>query len=223
MVILLSVLVILYTFVFIYVSANKQKIIKQVTGEIGKKLSGDVTIGDVDLNFFSHFPTISVALHNVLITDTLYAQHHHAFFTGEQVFVNVGVINMIRKKSFITGFQIDKATFYLYTDTSGYSNKYLFNPKKDTVAANANSAGRNELKKIELNDVELIEDDRQKNRLHDIVVNTLKLDLEDKDDATFRFAAKANFLVKSLAFNLERGSFVKNKTFRGNFGTSVTR
>ena len=216
-VILLSVLVILYTFVFIYVSANKQKIIKQVTGEIGKKLSGDVTIGDVDLNFFSHFPTISVALHNVLITDTLYAQHHHAFFTGEQVFVNVGVINMIRKKSFITGFQIDKATFYLYTDTSGYSNKYLFNPKKDTVAANANSAGRNELKKIELNDVELIEDDRQKNRLHDIVVNTLKLDLEDKDDATFRFAAKANFLVKSLAFNLERGSFVKDKTFRGNF------
>ena len=52
-VILLSVLVILYAFVFIYVSANKKKIIKQVTDEIGKKLSGDVTIGDVELSFFS--------------------------------------------------------------------------------------------------------------------------------------------------------------------------
>ncbi len=216
-VILLSVLVILYTFVFIYVYANKQKIIKQVTGEIGKKLSGLVTIGDVDLNFFSHFPTVSVALHNVLVTDTLYAQHHHAFFTGEQVFVNVGVINMIRKRSFITGFRIDKGNFYLYTDTSGYTNKYLFNPKKDTSAGNANTNTRNELKKIELHDVEIIEDDRQKNRLHDIAVKELKLDLEDKDDATFLFSAQADMLMKSFAFNLERGSFVKNKTFRGNF------
>lgn len=216
LVILLSVFVILYAFVFVYVSANKQKIIKQVTQEIGKKLSGNVTIGDVELSFFSHFPTVSVALHNVLITDTLFAQHHHAFFSGEEVFVNVGVINMIRKKSFINGFRIDKGIFYLYTDTSGYSNKYLFNPKKDS-GGGENTRGRNELKKIVLNNVELIEDDRQKNRLHDIVVNELKLDLEDKDESTFLFSAQVDMLVKSLAFNLDRGSFVKNKTLRGNF------
>ena len=216
-VILLTVFVILYAFIFVYVSANKKKIIKQVTDEIGKKITGNVTIGDVELSFFSHFPTIAVNLHNVQITDTMYAQHHHAFFTGEEVFVNVGVVNMIRKKSFITGFRIDKGSFYIYTDTSGYTNKYLFNPKKDSAAGTANNNRRNELKKIVLNNVRLIEDDRQKKRLHDIVVNELKLDLEDKDDAVFLFSTEADMLVNSLAFNLERGSFIKGKRFRGNF------
>ncbi|MDB5200407.1 MAG: AsmA family protein [Chitinophagaceae bacterium] len=217
LVVLLSILVILYTFVFIYVSVNKKKIIKQVTEEIGKKLNGNVTIGDVELSFFRQFPTVSVALHNVQITDTMYAQHHHAFFTGEEVFVNVGVISMIRKRSFINGFRIDKGSFYLYTDTAGYTNKYLFNPKKDAAAGTENSKARNELKKILLNNVRITEDDKQKNRLHDIIVNKLKLDLEDKDDATFLFSVEADMLVNSLAFNLERGSFIKGKTFSGKF------
>ena len=213
----MSVLVVVYTFVFIYVSVNKKKIIKQVTEEIGKKLSGNVAIGDVELSFLSNFPAVSVELHNVQITDTMYAQHHHAFFTGEKVFVIVGVVDMLRKKSFINGFRIDKGSFYLYTDTSGYTNKYLFHPKHDSSAEAQGNKGRNELRKILLNDVHIIDEDKQRNKLHDIVVNKLKLDLEDKDDATFLFSAEADMLVNSLAFNLERGSFIKGKKFSGNF------
>ena len=217
LVVLLSLFVILYTFVFIYVSANKKKIIKQVTEEIGKKLTGKVTIGDVELSFFKQFPAVSVALHNVQITDTMYAQHRHAFFTAEDVYVNVGVVNMIRKKSFINGFRVDNGSFYLYTDTSGYTNKYLFRPKSDSTAATQNNKGRNELRKIVLNNVHLIEENKLKNKLYDIVVRELDLDLEDKDNATFLFSAEADMLVKSLAFNLERGSFIKGKKLRGNF------
>lgn len=207
----------MYTFVFIYVSSNKKKIIKQVTEEIGKKLSGNVTIGDVELSFFSQFPAVSVALHNVQITDSMYHQHKHAFFKGQDVFVSVGVLNMIIKRSFINGFRVDNGNFYLYTDTSGYTNKYLFRPKSDSGAVTETKKGRNELKKIILNNVRVIDDDRRKNKLYDIVVNKLKLDLEDKDDATFLFSAEADMLVKSLAFNLERGSFIKGKKFKGEF------
>ena len=217
LVVLLSVFVILYIIVFAYVSANKKKIIKQVTDEIGKKLNGNISIGNVELSFFSHFPKVSVALHNVMITDTMYAQHHHPFFHGEDVFVNVSVMNMISKKSFINGFRIDKGSFYLYTDTSGYTNKYLFNPKKDPAKGAENNNERNELKNIVLNDVRITDDDKQKNKLFDIQVNDLDLDLEDKDSTVFLFSAKANMLIHSLAFKLQRGSFVKEKTFRGNF------
>ena len=216
-VVLLSILVILYIIVFSYVSVNKKKIIKQVTDEISKKLNGNVSIDNVELSFFRHFPKVSVALHNVLITDTMYTQHHHAFFTGENVFVNVSVMNMITRKSFINGFRIDKGSFYLYTDTGGYTNKYLFNPKKDSSATAAGSNERNELKNIVLNDVRLTDDDRQKNKLFDIQVNDLDLDLEDKDASVFMFSANADMLIHSLAFNLERGSFVKEKTFKGKF------
>ena len=215
--ILLSVLVILYLIGFTYVSINKKKIIKQVTDEVSKKISGHVTIGDVELSFLTHFPKVSVALHNVLITDTLFAQHHHAFFSGEDVYVNVSVINMMMKKSSINGFRIDKGSFYLYTDTSGYTNKYLFNPKKDSSVSNGNNSGRNELKNIVLNQVRITDDDKQKNKLFDIQVNDLDLDLEDKDSGVFLFSAKADLIVHSLAFNIERGSFIKEKTLAGKF------
>lgn len=213
----MSVLVVVYTFVFIYVSSNKKRIIKQVTEEIGKKLSGNVTIGNVELSFLSNFPAVSVELNNVQITDTMYAQHKHAFFTGEKVFVTVGIVSMIRKKSFINGLRVDKGSFYLYTDTSGYTNKYLFKPKGDSAASSQSNKGRNQLKKIILNNVHLVDDNRQRNKLYDIVVNRLKVDLEDKDDATFLFSAETDMLVKSLAFNLERGSFIKGKKLRGEF------
>ena len=213
----MSVFVILYIVVFLYVSANKQKIIKQVTEEISKKLNGNVSIGNVELNFFSHFPKVSVALHNVMITDTMYAKHHHAFFQADDVFVNVSVFNLIRKTSFINGFRIDKGSFYLYTDTSGYTNKYLFNPKRDSTKAGKNDKGRSDLKNIILNNVRLVDDDMQKHKLFDIQVNNLDLDLEDKDATVFLFSANANFLIHSLAFNLTRGSFLKEKTFSGNF------
>ena len=63
----------------------------------------------------------------------------------------------------------------------------------------------------------MIDDDRQKNKLYDIAVKELKLDLDDKDDGVFLFKAKADMLVKSFAFNLAKGSFIKGKTFRGKF------
>ena len=216
-VILLSILVILYVGVVSYMSVNKQKIIKQVTDEIGKKLNGKVSIGNVELSFFSHFPRVSVALHNVMITDTMYAHHHHPFFSGEDVFVNVSVVNMITKKSFINGFRIDKGSFYLYTDTGGYTNKYLFNPKSNPAKGAVNNNERNELKNIALNNVRITDDDKQKNKLFDIQVNNLDLDLEDRDSTVFLFSANANMLIHNLAFNLPRGSFVKEKKFIGNF------
>ena len=217
LIVLLSVFVILYIVVFAYVTANKKQIIKQVTEEIGKKLNGNVTIGNVELNFFRHFPKVSVALHNVMVTDTMYAQHHHAFFQGDDVFVNVSVINLIRKTSFIYGFRIDNGSFYLYTDTSGYTNKYLFNPKRDSTKAGKNDRGRSDLRNIVLNNVRLIDDDKQRHKLFDIQVNNLDLDLEDKDSTVFLFSAKANMLIHGLGFNLQRGSFLKEKMFSGNF------
>lgn len=202
---------------FSYVSANKQKILKQVTDEVGKKLNGKVSISNVELSFFRHFPKMSVALHDVMITDTMYARHHHPFFRGEEVFINLNVINMISKSSFISGVRIEKGSIYLYTDSSGYTNKYLVNPKKDSANNTTNTQGKNELKNIDLADVRITEDDRKMNKLIDIQVNKLNMDLEDKDSTVFIFSAKADMLVHSLAFNLKRGSFLKEKTFQSNF------
>lgn len=63
----------------------------------------------------------------------------------------------------------------------------------------------------------ITDDDKQKDKLFDIQVNELDLDLEDKDSTVFIFSANANMLIHSFAFNLPKGSFVKEKTFSGKF------
>ncbi|GAC1595091.1 MAG: hypothetical protein NVS3B19_17760 [Ginsengibacter sp.] len=215
--IIIAVLILLYLILFTYVYFNKKGIIKQITTEIGKKLNGNLTIDNVDLNFTSQFPQASVDLHNVLLTDTMYSKHHHPFFKGEDVFIKVSVWNLIFKKPAISGFKITNGSVYVYTDTTGYTNKYLFEGKHNTKPDTATIKAKSELKIITLHHVEIIEDDKKKEKLHDVLVNDIVLDLNDKDERTFGYGVKINALIKSLAFNSRRGSFVKGKVLEGNF------
>lgn len=201
---------------FTYVSLNKHRIITQVTNEIGKKLSGKVSIGNVGISFLKHFPKVSVVLYDIQITDTLFTKHQHPFFQAKQVSLKLGILDLVKKQQSITGFRIDDGSFYLYTDTTGYTNRYLFHPGKDS-SAQSSGKKRNILTSIVLKNVRITLDDQQKNKLYDVAVNDLDLKLDDRDDSSFMFFAKANMLVHSLAFNKARGSFIKEKTFIGDF------
>lgn len=207
----------------VYISVNKKSIIKEVTAQIGKKINGNVSIGDVELSFFRSFPKAAVLLHHVLVTDTMFATHHHPFFKADEVYINFGIINLIEKKPSVAGIKIHKGAFYLFTASSGYTNTYLLKPKNNTSQNNTSvSHQANQLKSIELNDVQITLDDRRKNKLYDGVVNNLKVKLKD-DSAKTLFYAKGNILVNSLAFKLSAGSFIKRKIFKGNFNFSVDK
>lgn len=215
--IITGLLLIVYIGIYTYVSMNKASIILQVTDEIGKKISGKVSVEDVELSFFRQFPKISVLLNKVTITDSMYAQHHHAFFRAERLFARLSITKLIRKQSPLNGFRIEKGEIYLYTDSTGYTNSYLVQQKKDTTAV-AGTGDKSELKSIVLKDVSFIIDDRRKEKLHNYFVNDLSVDLDDDEDSTLALAAKANIMVHSMAFNLPRGSFLNETRFTGKFG-----
>lgn len=200
---------------FAYVSINKQKIIAQVIREIETKLNGKLSIGKVELSFVRNFPAVSVLLHDVTLTDTMFSQHKHTFFKGKEVFVSLAVTKLIKKQPPLKGLRIDEGEIYLYTDTAGYTNTYLLRGKKDSTKT-ATGSSNSELKKIVLNKVRITMDDRRKPKMHDLVVNSLKIDMDDADKAT-SFSSKADILVKSLAFNTHKGSYLKDKVFTGNF------
>jgi hypothetical protein len=225
--ILLSILFLLYIIVFIYVSVNKKSIINEVTQEIGKKINGKVSIGDVELSFFRSFPKVAVLLHSVLVTDTIFAQHHHPFFKADEVYAQLSIIKLIKKESAVNGIRIERASIYLFTDTSGYTNTYLLKPRSNSEDSNNNNNNKAtqhtiQLKSIELREVRITIDDRMKKKLLDGIVNNLKVKLYDEEDATF-FSAKADILVNSLAFNLSNGSFIKGKKFEGVFDFRVDK
>lgn len=215
-IIFLGIASILYFSIFIYVLSHRRSIIKEVTEEVGKKLNGTISIGDADISFFSTFPNASVVLHKVVITDSLYLQHHHPFFTGDEIFVQLSISRLLKKEIPINGFKIQKAAIYLFTDSSGYTNEYLFKFKKNSSATVSHSSAKEELKSIVLKNVRITIDDQYKERLHDIGIRELTLKLKDLDSFLL-ISAKANLLIHNLAFNAKRGSFAKEKTFEGNF------
>ena len=220
--IFLAVVVTLVVAVVIYVSVNKKKIIRQVTSEISDQLNGHVVIGNMELSFFRNFPHISVLLHDVSITDTLFNTHHHTFFSGKEVFVSIDVLKLIDHQPPIKGIRLQTGELYLYTDSTGYTNTYLFHLKKDTTGSGGQSEAKNELKNALLRNVRFIVDNRQKRKLHDLVINQIKLKIDNKEDRVL-FAAKADILIKSLAFNTMRGSFVKDKVFSGHFNMALQK
>ena len=216
--IIMGVLLLLMIIVFTYVSLNKQKIIKEVTTELSKKINGTVSIGNVELSFFRNFPKVSVLLHDVKITDTLYAQHKHPFFEAKDVFAQLSIKRLFKKQPPLNGIKVDHGTLYVFTDTSGYSNDYLFKQKRSTPAsAVKDTTEKSELKSIELNDFRVILDDKKRDKLHDLQVKKMNVDLDDKDAQHFLFSVDADIIIHGMGFNLERGSFAKEKTFRAGF------
>lgn len=212
--VLLLLLIILFAAVYIYVSVNKKKIIAEVTAEIGKKINGTVNIKDVKLNFFKNFPKVAVELNDVSVADTMYAVHKHLFFESREVYLTLSITKLIKKETPINGIRIVNGSIYMYTDTNGYTNKYLLKPKTSAPPAGTRATAKeNELKSVKLDNFRIIIDDRQKEKLHDLTVENLDVKLQDSANGT-RFDADADILVNSLAFNLQKGSFLKGKTFR---------
>jgi hypothetical protein len=211
-----GVLLLVYTAAYIYVSANKKDIINQIKEQVADKLNGEVHIGDIDLGFLAQFPSISVELNKVSIRDTLFNQHKHPFFQAEKVYASISVINLIQKQDPLNGIRIDKGELYIYTDTSGYTNSYLLSPKSEVKKPTGQSPRKIQIEDVRLNNVRLVLDDRLKLKLYDFDVSKLQCKITTSD-SSMRLKTKNDILIHSLAFNTQRGSFVKETRFTGDF------
>ena len=213
---LILFIIIVYAGAFFYVKANKAKIIKDLTENVSKKLDGKLTIGDADISVFKNFPRIAVVLKDVSLTDSLYEQHKHAFFAAKDAFVNLNIIKLIKKQDALSGLVLRNANIYFYTDTSGYSNTYLLKSKKDSSGGPKKTDNNINLKKVELQNVRFILDDRKREKLHDFDIKKIAMKLNDEDDI-LNINTDANLFIHSMAFNLPKGTFLKESSFEGDF------
>ncbi len=213
--ILLGILVLIYFGVYTYVVVNKKEIIEQVRHEISEELTGEVKIGDVDISYFRSFPRVSVVLENVSITDTFYSQHNHPFFKAEKLFAQINILRLIQKKDPLSGIRIDNGQLYVYTDTSGYTNSYLFSGKKKIADPATPRKEKSIIKDITLRNVRLIVDNKQKAKLYDFDVYRMDCDIRTTD-SVLNFKTKNKILIHNLAFNLDKGSFGEETLLEGN-------
>jgi hypothetical protein len=212
---LFGIIVLLYAIAIAYVALNRKSIVEKVKTEISETLNGDVAIRDVDISFLSNFPRVAVVFKDVSIKDSLFKQHGHVFFSAGKLSAKVSIINVIRNKEPLNGFTIENSSMYLYTDTAGYTNSYLFTPRKKKEIDTTDKKG-NVIKDFNLKHFRFVLDNRRREKLYDIDVASLYCDIKTTD-TLLRFSIDKQSMIHSLAFNLEKGSFVKETSFEGDF------
>ncbi len=177
--------------------------------QINKQVKGSVSLGDLTPDFFRTFPNISVRLSDVTIRDSLWDQHHHDFLKAEKIYIRFQLLSLLTGKPKIGKVIVEDGSVYLYTDECGYCNL----DRTDDLSFNK---GHADIPEITFVNTRLIIENESLNTYHDIDVDYLNCDIVKKDSAVLLTIAM-NSLVHSVGFNMEKGSYLKEKHLEGEF------
>lgn len=212
--ILFTILSVLYASICIYLSYHKSAIVENVKQQVAENLNGNIAIGNLELSFIDHFPAIAVLVENITIQDSQFTLHKHEFFTAKKIYATISIFKIIEKQNPVSSIEIDSSSLYVFTDTLGYTNSYLFKPKKTN---NTNSVTTKfNIEKIVLKNVRLVIDDKLKNKLFDVDIQKMKCKIEN-DNAIMFIDSDNQILIHDLAFNLQVGSYLHEKLLSGAF------
>lgn len=222
---ILSALVILVILIFVglaaYVNIHKKTLLVSITKELNKNINGSLTVGTMEPTFLSGFPGVSVSLKNVEIRDSLWKVHRHSLLTAKKFDVAVNAMALLRGTIEIRKVSINDAAIYLYTDSTGYSNTSVFKKNKNKPVSKEEASSPAEIRKFSLNDVRFILDNRKGNKLFLFAIQDFSGNV-DYPSSGWKADLHLNTLVRSLAFNTQRGSFAKDKFIEGKLDVSYS-
>jgi len=209
----LLLLVLLYwAAMFVFFQVKKESIRQQLSSEISKVIRGDFTIQDLGVNFFSTFPNIALSLKNVEMKDSTWTVHHTSFLKAKKILCRINPFTLISGSVNVSKVVVEDATINAFTDKLGYTNEYLLSPKSKSK----NKKQGFHLEEIALKNVHIIRSDSTKKKLYDIIFRKLKCDLNGNKSG-YLLGLKMDAFVNQLAFNTNKGSFLKGKNLNGEF------
>ena len=213
-------IMLIWMLVWAYVLANKKAIISKVSTELNTKIKGEIIIGDFEPSLISTFPHVALRLNNIAIRDTMWKMHHHDLLKAEYMLVRLGFFSLFTGTPAIKKLIIEKGSVYIFSDTTGYTNTYMFQ-SHDTAAAKSGT-GKFSVPDVEMKDLRLTVDLKERSKLYDFDIHQLNCNVTDKNNRV-QLDVKTDLLVHNLAFNTDSGSFVKEKPLEGKFTVDFYR
>jgi len=211
---LVILIIIIFIGLAIYVNANKKELLLSITAELNKNINGSLTVDSMEPTFLKGFPGVSVSLKKVEIRDSLWKVHHHSLLEAEDFDISVNAMALLRGTIEIRKISITDAAVYLFTDSSGYSNTSIFKKKPSQERSKEDKASPAEIRRFDLSNVRFIMDNRKGNKLFLFAVQDFSGKV-DYPSSGWKAAFNLKTLVRSLAFNTKRGSFIKDKLLEG--------
>lgn len=190
------------------ISYNQAFIRELAITQIKSRIQGEVTLGSITPAFFKAFPDIAVNLHDLTIRDSLWDQHKNDFLKVKNLYLYLTWFSLFKGKPEVRKVSIEDGCLHLYTDACGYRNLNLVE-QVDTQK----EKGATPL--LSIRRTRIIMENELLNAMHDIDIVYLHGGVTKKD-STVLLDIQINSLVHGIGFNLEKGSYLKEKTLQGN-------
>ena len=211
---ILCLLLLAWLCLALYLQLNKAALLQKAKTQLSARLSGEVRIGGVDISFFRYWPSVAVRLTTVSIRDSAWQNHRHDLLKAASVDLTCDLWKSLRTFRIQTGsVDISHGQIYLYTDSTGYSNDYVLHFRSPP----GRSARPPSFPDFALDDMSVVMEKQDKHKRFDLDVRHLACSIEKQDRSMLLHFRGGNIRIAGLAFNTEKGSFLKDKTLSGNF------
>ena len=215
-------MMIAYVVASIYVSSHKKELLERANTEISNQINGRASIGDISVSFFKTFPYLTLSVYAINVEDSLYKKHHHKLLYADQVYARINPFRLIIGSLRLSNLEIRNGGFYLYTDSTGYSNAYMLKGKGNAPPKQESESTKKLLDDLKLVNFSATINDERSDKLYDFTFNEL-VAKTTKTDSSLIVDIEKSLLVKDLAFNLENGSFLHNRLLEGNYSVEFIK
>lgn len=196
-----------------YINHNNKSILKSILAQLNANVSGKIKVEKMETTLLKGFPGATVSLKNVILTDSLYAKHHHQLLNASNMDVSLHVFALLLGKIEIRKIGVNQAKIYIYTDENGYSNTQMFK-RKTSKKSNSSEPSEFQIKHIDFSKVDLTVDNRRRFKLFNFLVDELYGKISYPDSG-WNAEIKLKTQVNNFAFNTTKGSFLEGRTIQG--------
>ncbi|MFI5134812.1 MAG: AsmA-like C-terminal region-containing protein [Chitinophagales bacterium] len=205
---LFGLLLILLVAAYIILIAHKKEILSHITGTFNKKLTGQLSIKDLDFTLFEQFPNFSVRIEDVSVTDSSSAIRGDTLLRAKKISLRIDLLKLFAGKVQFNTLEVSDATIYLVKDRSGRMNTPK--PRKVNEQAEKKETAFPVMKKIFLKNVSFRMIDSVKNKSFGFKFIRTDLNSFSADSAVaYHLSGSVHF--DGLVFNPDKGGYLTNQ------------
>ncbi|NDP28185.1 MAG: AsmA family protein [Flavobacterium sp.] len=201
----------------IYFENNKPEIIKKINTQINENISGEVQIGGIGYKFLVGFPNFTLVLSDVEVRDSLFVHHKRPVLKAGEIGVRLNVFSLLKKEVNIHKIVIKDATIDMFKDKNGVSNSNIFRAKKNKTDGETTTS----IDELVLKNVNFISENQKGYKFFSFQIESLKTEIEYTADG-WKTDVHLKTFGKSLAFNTQKGSFIKDKVIEGKLSVNFS-
>ncbi|RAJ79315.1 AsmA-like protein [Chitinophaga dinghuensis] len=202
---ILGVLILLFLGLALYIRANKADFLKQITEQIDGRISGKLTIGDMEPSLVRNFPNISLNLSKVQLQDSLFASHHRYLLDIQHIYVKLNTWSLLKKRVKIKEVILENGGICLYTDSTGYTNTSVFQHKSTSSPSKQADIGE-----LRMENVTFVIENKQKQKYFDLLVKEMSGSMMNQGDSV-AITLHTKIRSRHFEFNTVKGSYLKDK------------